>query len=614
MAAAAYNRPPLARSVSALRTVLAVAAGRVARPLLRVTGRLRRVALLLGLLIASPASGQTAWRLVADGQDDPSWSASTAWTADSLRPAARSALAHLHALGYVAARLDSASVESDTVRLYASLGRRYGLRRIAFEGLARMPEAEARSALALDENQPLPDTTLAAALVRLARAYSAQGLPLAQVRIAALDTLGGGYALTVGVDEGAETVLARIELPKRTRTRPALVAQIAGLAPGRPLRHFDAEAAAARLRASGYFRRVGAVRLELDSVGALVAVLPVEEEPPGAFDLVLGLLPPTASGEKAQLMGTGSLTLRNLAGLGYDLAVRLNRLPGRVANASARAATPQLLGLPLRLDVRFDGLQQDSTLAQQRYRAEAAYRIGALDLVALVTSERTQPGDAGREIVGRAQRIARADALYLGGGLRYRTLDDAVNPRRGLAFDALVETGRAVRSRLAYPAEIASPTPADTLVRERTATRQDRLTASGRAFVPTLPRQTLVVGGDAWLLRSPAPDEADLFRIGGATTLRGYDEEQFRAQAAARAVVEYRYRLDRVSYAYVFADLGYVDQPAVGGAAPLHGVRPGYGLGVQVDTPAGIVLVTYAASPETGLAAGRVHLGLSFGL
>lgn len=575
---------------------------------------LRRVALLLGLLAASPASGQTSWRLVADGQVDPSWLASPAWTADSLRPATRSALAHLHALGYATARLDSAEVASDTVRLYASRGRRFGLHRVAFEGLERMPEAAARAALALRDGQPLPDTTLDAALVRLVRAYAAQGMPLTQIRVAALDTLRGGYALTVGVDEGAETVLNRIELPRRTRTRPALAARLAGLEPGRPLRRFDAEEAAARLRASGYFRRVGAVRLERDSVGALVAVLPVEEEPPGAFDLILGLLPSTRSGEKAQLMGTGSLTLRNLAGLGYDLAVRLNRLPGRVANATARAATPQLLGLPLRLDVRFDGLQQDSTLAQQRYRTETAYRIGALDLVALVSSERTQPGDAGREIAGRAQRIARADALYLGGGLRYRTTDDPVNPRRGLALDALVETGRAVRSRLAYPAEIAAPTPADTLVRERTATRQDRLTGHARAFVPTLPRQTLVVGGDVWLLRSPAPDEADLFRIGGATTLRGYDEEQFRAQFATRAVVEYRYRLDRVSYGYVFADLGYVDQPALGGAVALRGMRPGYGLGVQVDTPAGIVLVTYAASPETGLAAGRVHLGLSFGL
>jgi len=135
-----------------------------------------------------------------------------------------------------------------------------------------------------------------------------------------------------------------------------------------------------------------------------------------------------------------------------------------------------------------------------------------------------------------------------------------------------------------------------------------------RAFVPTLRRQVLALGGDAWVLRADAFDEADLFRIGGATTLRGYDEEQFRARTAARAAAEYRYQIDAVSYAFLFADAGYVDQPALGGRSAVSGFRPGYGLGVQLDTPAGLVLATYAASPETGLAAGRIHIGLSFGL
>lgn len=575
---------------------------------------LRRLVLPLLFALLAPSVRAQAWTLVAPNAEAPPWTPNVAWTPDSLAAAVRSALAHLRGAGYAAARLDSAVLDGPAARLYATPGRRYGLGRVAFDGLARFSEADARRALALPDGAPLADTTTARALARLADAYAARGLPLARIRVAALDTAQGAYVLTLGVDEGAGTRLARVELPPRARTRPALAAQLAGLAPGRPLARFDAGEAARRLRATGYFRRVGTPRLERDTTGALVAVLPVEEVPPGAFDLVLGLLPPTQRGQKAQLAGTGSLTLRNLAGLGYDVAVRLNRLPGRVADASARAASPYLFGLPLRLDLRFDGVQQDSTLAQQRYRAEVAYRVGALDLVALVSAERTQPGDAGRRLDGLGQRVARASALYTGAGLRYSTLDAPEAPRRGLFVDVVAEVGRSARSRLAYAPGVTVPTPADTLRRDAATTRSERLTARVRTFVPTLRRQTLALGADAWLLRAAAFDEADLFRLGGAASLRGYDEAQFRARTAARALAEYRYALDRVSYAFVFADLGYVDQPALAGRTALTGLRPGYGLGLQLDTPAGLVLATYAASPDTDLGAGRVHLGLSFGL
>ena len=69
----------------------------------------------------------------------------------------------------------------------------------------------------------------------------------------------------------------------------------------------------------------------------------------------------------------------------------------------------------------------------------------------------------------------------------------------------------------------------------------------------------LVLGVDALDLISDAYDRSDLFRFGGASTLRGYDEERFFAATAGRALAEYRYQLDVRSYAYVFLDVGYVN-------------------------------------------------------
>jgi outer membrane translocation and assembly module TamA len=136
-----------------------------------------------------------------------------------------------------------------------------------------------------------------------------------------------------------------------------------------------------------------------------------------------------------------------------------------------------------------------------------------------------------------------------------------------------------------------------------------------RGFVPLFERQVLVLGGDASVLRSRAYDRSDLFRFGGAASLRGYDEDRFLGNVAARGLLEYRLRLDRRSYAYAFGDLGYVARPALGEAPSTRDWHPGYGVGLQLQTAIGRIRTTYALNPEVATPVdGRIHFGLSVGL
>jgi outer membrane translocation and assembly module TamA len=119
---------------------------------------------------------------------------------------------------------------------------------------------------------------------------------------------------------------------------------------------------------------------------------------------------------------------------------------------------------------------------------------------------------------------------------------------------------------------------------------------------------------DASLLQSDTYDPSDLYRFGGATTLRGYDEERFLGRLVSRSLIEYRYQLDPESFAFAFTDVGYVEAPETGDDGVERGVYPGFGLGLQFDTALGIVNTSYAANREGGQFSGRIHVGLSFGL
>ena len=118
-------------------------------------------------------------------------------------------------------------------------------------------------------------------------------------------------------------------------------------------------------------------------------------------------------------------------------------------------------------------------------------------------------------------------------------------------------------------------------------------------------------------VKSNAPPEifvTDQFRFGGATTLRGYREEQFRGSRLAWSNLEYRYLLSARTRAFVFFDAGYYSGFEYAGAAtPRQEVENSvyaWGLGARVDTPLGLIGVDYGLGQGDPLTNGKVHISL----
>ena len=565
---------------------------------------------------ASEASSGAAvrWQLVVDGEAAV-WDAPL-WPADSLRPAARQGVRQLQEEGFYFARADSATVDTSaapsTVHLYVSRGPEVRLGRLRLQGAEALDEAALRALMDTRPGDVLDPSRLEADLQAILARYEAAGFPLAQVRVEEAALRSGSAPLldlTLAIDEGGALRLQAIEVAGADRTSVDFVARVTGLRRGAPLTDYDPQALRERLEATALFERVAAPELLVGEGGAATLRIPVEEASPGAFDLVLGYLPP-AQGQPGRVVGNGQVALRNLFGAGRAFSLRLDRRAGQTNRAEVFAADPYFLGLPLGVEAGFEGLQQDSTYGKQVYRLGLGYRFAkGLQVFGTLSREVTRPGQEGARLGGAArQRVPRADAFFYGVGLRLRRLDDRLNPRRGIWLEADFAQGRKARAaRFVTAAQ-------DTTTR-REALRQERLEAAGRAFVPTFARQVVAFGAEAAVLLSEAYDPSDLFRLGGAASLRGYDEDRFRGRAVGRALAEYRYQLDRHSFAYLFFDLGYVQAPAFAeGKDPVRGFYPGYGLGLQFDTRLGLANVSYALGEENGLADGRVHLGLSVGL
>ena len=556
------------------------------------------------MLVALPAHAQS-WRGIAGADTLAAQGATTdAAAADLLRA--------LAARGFPLARVDSADGAART--LWATPGDAVPIVSFNIEGADDLPDLARTWRTRV--GAPLRPDTLAADLDATLAALAARGWTRA--RLAPRTTLGAdGIALTVALDRGPRAALGRVELvdPDGTPRRgTAFAARVIGADPGAPFVGLDGAAARRELLATGLYRAVGDATLAEDGQGRVVVRVPVEAGPPGAFDVVLGYLPP-AGGRGGGVVGSGRLELRDLFGGGRLVRAVLDRTPGLASRAEFAASDPYAFGLPLRASLSFEGTSRDSTFSRQTFGGEVGYRLGpGLELSLSARREGVSPGRSGAEAVDGRPRVRRSSALFAGAGLSFRRLDALAAPRQGVAARVALESGLRRRAAL----------DADTLASTRSE-RQQRLRTQIRGYVPLLRRQTVAVGLDADVLLGgrqagglaegeAAFDEGKLARIGGASSLRGYDEDAFLGAAVGRALVELRTALDTDAYAFVFADLGFVDRPAVPGFPALRDWLPGYGLGAQLRTGIGLATVTYALNPDLPATRGKVHVGLSVGL
>lgn len=552
------------------------------------------VGLTLSLFSVVPATAQEppSWSVVAGGMPPITVAVDSANVREQ-------ALASLHRVGRLFARIDS--IDRVSRRIFVTPGPAVPVSRIEWRAADGLPVEAAALRERLDASvrgSAWNDSTFSVAVRRLLEGLEALAYPNAEVRVvsAALSDPDSSVVLALDLVPGVQPVLEGILLGGLRRTRPGTVARLLGLRVGSRISRFDAEGLRAALAASGLFDDVRLpVLVPTGDSTAVVQIFAVEVAP-GSFDAALGYQS-GAGGVPAGLVGTGRLDLLSPFGAGRRLSMLLDRLPGQTSRVEAGVLDPAVLGSMVGAEAAFRGLQQDSTYSRRSWRFGVLFAVAPRILVTgSWTAEVTRPGSGG---LHEDSAVARADGSFFGVGVRFSAIDDRVSPGRGAEGTVDLERGWVTR--------FAAPDATGRV-------RFERLSAAVRVYRPAGVRLVIAAGLDGALLVARSFDRSDLLRLGGARTLRGYDEDRFRGRAVGRALAEARYRVDRRSYAYLFAEAGFVDVPPGMGVPAGLSAWPGFGFGAQLETAAGLVLATYGFNPDDGPTRGRVHVRFSFGL
>lgn len=522
-------------------------------------------------------------------------------TGDSLRTRITTAtLDYLTSRGRWFARIDSIRVTEASpgaarrATIHLAEGPAATIARLTLEGNAALPSSTLLAACDLTPGARVTAAALEADIARMLALYDRAGRPFSEIRVEDLavrrENDEAPTDITLRIDEGEAVHIDEITIEGNTLTRTDVIVREIRIAEGEPWNADRVGEVRRRLERLGFFSRVQEPELYVRN-GRGGLLLRVVEGGTNTFDGVIGYQPPRREGEAGEVTGLVNLAFRNLFGTGRRFDARWERATRAVSELQFRYLEPWIFSLPFSLEGAFAQRQQDSSFVRRTIDLRATW-MAATGFHVSGVFQRTDVIPS----IGAGANAPQAGATTSAGAeLLLDARDNVYNPLAGY----LVRNAWSFGSKRVDDAAVS-----------RTASVQ-RIELDASLFVEVLPRAVLALILHGRELRGSLVDASDVYRIGGANTLRGYREEQFTGTRLAWSSIETRYSLGRRSFAFLFFDLGYIYQAARTEALPeFRTVKYGYGLGGRIETGLGILGVSYALGEGDSFSTGKIHFGL----
>ena len=513
-----------------------------------------------------------------------------------------------HSQGYWLCRVDSVEshFNSDSTRqnltawIYEGPVLRIGS--YSFVGTDQTHLREITRDLAVQPGQVYSRAAIEADIEAVLRQMESRGFPLAKIQpdSVLMDTRKDPPVLHLRfhVKPGKPVVFGRIKGQGNRVTRERVIARESRIRPGMLFDISKLDLARENLIRTDYFRKVDEPLLSFHD-GVADVIFPVEEGSPNTLEGVIGYTPPRQDGKRGSFTGRINFDFQNLLGTGRLVRVYWEKKDEYSQAMQVAYEEPWLFGLPLFLGGRFEQEIRDTTYLERDWRLTTRFEPFSTLSLGLDIGQKSILPDS---LSSAVQGLAQTKSWLLSGLIDYNTLDDPLNPRRGVHYQTIVTAGQKRKTGPEFLlTELGHPDPVTTR----------RIQMDVEVVVPLFRRQAFFAGLHGVEVKSGEAETpiTEQERFGGATTLRGYREDIFRGDLVAWMNLEYRYFLGRRSRIFLFVDGGHFQRndAALG---KIRGQKAGYGFGIRLETRLGLMAIDYGLGEGDGLSQGKVHVGL----
>ena len=504
-------------------------------------------------------------------------------------------------------------------------GKRVRIGEVILAGNEHFSEAEIQDQLNLRQGKLFTTVNLEQGLERIQTLYSEYGYPKVEIapKNFQFSAETGTVDLLLTIREGAQAQIGEVKISGLKKTKTEVVLREIPLKPNQRFDQRDIDASYRRLRNLGYFYQINPNVLEAGATEDKINFhAHVTEAKTGRLSGVIGYAPPNSEADAAPQL-TGILEARETNLLGTGRRVNFYWKSGLLKIFRLGYAEPWIFGKPVTIGIEYGQFkQQNPNRAQlsgisnndtevvseeQSGSVSATTNFGRVfEGIMTLGYKRINVPNTGLPVTPTPPLNSQTPAFSNPSTI---TSTETI-PYSGTKYSVTFRLTRDTRDYFLNPTRGRRDSVAIEVSRSDFQLRKVWL--SLQQYFPTWRKQTVAVelhAAAAWGVNIPP---TELFYLGGATTLRGYDEDWFSGPRRVYANLEYRFLVGPDSQIFVFTDLGaltLIETPSV-----FDRLRIGYGVGARLESKGGILRINYGLAAGDSPLRGKIHvnLGASF--
>ena len=586
--------------------------------------RMKRLFFILALLWLKSSCAQEPFRLEVVSHDKPAsfftkrFSYKTSFT-DSIKQ--RKEIDYIYGVlrqnGYLTSSIDSVVTIGRTITTYIYVGDKFETVTIYNGNVPEdfLPDIGLKK---LDEGKVIPADGTQLFKAKVIQSCENIGYPFAEVRLDSFNIKEGKISAKLYLQIHELFRYDTLKIQGKTKVRSIFLKNYLGIRAGKVYSEAAVRRITQRLNELQFAEVIKPHTVEFRSEKAKVNVF-LKDKKASQFDVLIGVLP-GSSGQKVLITGDVKIHLVSPFGVGEDLFLQWQKLQPKTQTLQVKVLYPYLVGLPLGINVNFELYKKDTSYLELNGDYGVQYQmVGSNYLkasyrqkISIILDPDTNFVKINRTLPSNLDLSTNEFALEL----YLQKLNYKFNPVSGYIVQTSIAAGaRTIKKNttlLGLYDNIEGRSFGYLYDTIKLTTFQMHIAVMVDKFWKLTNKQTIRTMFEGKYFFADHILDNEQYRIGGVTSLRGFDDRSIYTPYYAMADLEYRYLISKNSYFYAFFNAAMVKEQGHFIKKPFD-FPYGFGAGTTFETKVGLFGITYALGSQESnpisFKTGKIHFG-----
>lgn len=440
---------------------------------------------------------------------------------------------------------------------------------------------------------PLTPQEFTGTLSSIQQVYLDNGYPFVSVQLDSVEIFNNSINALVVVDKGEQFKWSKLHVKGDSTISKKFVASLIGIKEKTIYNESDFHQITRKIKQINFFEEIKPAEILFTPEGVELYTY-LKSKPMSSVNGIIGLQPnPVTS--KLSLTGELNLKLHNILKRGELLFIDWRSIQPQTQSLRTRLNYPYLFNTNFGIEGTFDLYKRDSTFLELNATAGVNYYLNGGSYIKVFYQHNSSnllsgAANSGMENLGSVKTNAYGISFF------YNRVDYLPNPSRGL----ILETKFSVGARSAQVSDTSSV--------EKSTVYRGEINVTG--FIPLAKRHVIMLRNRTNLYQAPIIYSNEAHRYGGLSTQRGFNEEELYSTAQTTLTAEYRFLVDKNSFAFLFFDQSWYENNAL----KYYRDQPfGFGAGFSFGTNIGVFSISYALGKQFNnpimFRNGKIHFG-----